>query len=230
MAERRNSIIMHPTIKVDPRDNVAIVVEAAGLKAGNRTSDNIVLVEDVPQGHKVALVDLAKDEPIIRYGEVIGFATEPISKGSWINESIVRIPRAKSLDDITISGRAKPDMEPLTGYSFEGYCNKDGSVGTRNILGITTSVQCVSPVAAYAVRRIKEELLPFYPNVDDVIALNHAYGCGVAVDAPAAVIPIRTLQNLALNPNLGGEVLVLGLGCEKLLPQRLLPENCDPCL
>jgi galactarate dehydratase len=99
-------------------------------------------------------------------------------------------------------------------------------VGTRNLLGITTSVQCVAPVAAYMVRRIKAELLPLYPNVDDAVALNYSYGCGVAIDAPAAVIPIRTSQNLARNPNFGGEVLVLGLGCEKLQPQRLLPENC----
>src|SRR5206468_3646876 len=63
------------------------------------------------------------------------------------------------------------------------------------------------------------------PNVDDVVVLTHAYGCGVAINAPAAVVPIRTLQNLARNPNFGGEVLVVGLGCEKLAPERLLPEG-----
>jgi galactarate dehydratase len=73
----------------------------------------------------------------------------------------------------------------------------------------------------YALRRIKAELLPKYPNVDDVVALTHAYGCGVAINAPQAVVPIRTLQNLARNPNFGGEVLVVGLGCEKLVPERL---------
>jgi galactarate dehydratase len=61
--------------------------------------------------------------------------------------------------------------------------------------------------------------------VDDIVALNHTYGCGVAIDAPASIIPIRTLQNIAKNPNFGGEVLVIGLGCEKLQPERLLPEN-----
>src|SRR5690242_7979804 len=77
----------------------------------------------------------------------------------------------------------------------------------------------------YALRRIKAELLPKYPNVDDVVALTHAYGCGVAINAPQAVVPIRTLQNLALNPNFGGEILVVGLGCEKLAPERLVPEG-----
>ena len=67
--------------------------------------------------------------------------------------------------------------------------------------------------------------LPKYPNVDAVVALTHAYGCGVAIAAPLAAVPIRTLQNLAKNPNFGGEVMVVGLGCEKLLPERLIPEG-----
>ena len=77
----------------------------------------------------------------------------------------------------------------------------------------------------YAVKRIRAELLPKYPNVDDVVVLTHAYGCGVAINAPLAVVPIRTLQSLAQNPNFGGEVMVVGLGCEKLVPERLLPEG-----
>lgn len=63
--------------------------------------------------------------------------------------------------------------------------------------------------------------MPLFPNVDDVIAINHAYGCGVAINAPDAVIPIRTLQNLARHPNFGGELMIIGLGCEKLSPDRL---------
>jgi len=118
----------------------------------------------------------------------------------------------------------KPDpLPPLEGYTFEGYRNPDGSVGTRNILAITTTVQCVSGVVDYAVQRIKAELLPHYSNVDDVIGIEHTYGCGVAIDAEGADIPIRTLRNITLNPNFGGEVMVVSLGCEKLQPQRLLP-------
>jgi galactarate dehydratase len=65
--------------------------------------------------------------------------------------------------------------------------------------------------------------LPRFPNVDDVVALEHTYGCGVAIDAPGAEIPIRTLRNIGLNPNFGGEVMVVSLGCEKLQPERLMP-------
>jgi galactarate dehydratase len=64
--------------------------------------------------------------------------------------------------------------------------------------------------------------------VDDVVALDHAYGCGVAIDAPGAEIPIRTLRNISLNPNFGGEVMVVSLGCEKLQPERLFPPNVIP--
>jgi galactarate dehydratase len=113
--------------------------------------------------------------------------------------------------------------EPLEGYTFEGYRNSDGSVGTRNILAITETVQCVSGVVDFAVRRIKAELLPKYPNVDDVVGLEHGYGCGVAIDAPDAKVPIRTLRNITLNPNFGNEVMVVSLGCEKLQPQRMFP-------
>jgi galactarate dehydratase len=101
-------------------------------------------------------------------------------------------------------------------------------VGTRNILAITTTVQCVSGVVEFAVQRIKAELLPKFPNVDDVVGLEHTYGCGVAIDADGADIPIRTLRNISLNPNFGGEVMVVSLGCEKLQPERLMPPGSIP--
>ena len=82
----------------------------------------------------------------------------------------------------------------------------------------------------YAVKRIKSQVLPRYPHVDDVIAITHPYGCGVAIDAPGSEIPIRTLRNLSLNPNLGGMPLVVSLGCEKLQPARLMPSGTFPIL
>jgi len=211
------------SIKIDERDNVAIAIHSEGLQAGCRLDDGTRAIDHVPQGHKVALADLAEGDPIIRYGEVIGYAAEAIARGRWIDEARVHLPPAMPLEEMVRGDRPVPDLQPLDGFTFEGFLNADGTVGTKNILGIATSVQCVAAVADYAVRRIKQELLPRYPHVDDVVSLTHAYGCGVAIDAPEAIIPIRTLQNLAANPNLGGEVLVLGLGCEKLKPQRLLP-------
>jgi len=212
-------------IKMKPEDNVAVVVNAGGQPAGTVFSDGLILREHVPQGHKAALVDLAQGEAIIRYGEIIGYAKQPIAKGSWIEESLVIMPTAPELDEMPLADKVPLPQPPLEGYTFEGYRNADGSVGTKNILCITTSVQCVVGVLDYAVRRIKEELLPKYPNVDDVVALKHNYGCGVAINAPEAKVPIRTVKNIALNPNFGGEVLIVGLGCEKLLPEVLSPNG-----
>jgi galactarate dehydratase len=214
-------------IKLNDRDNVAIVVNDFGLPAGSRFACGLELKSFVPQGHKTALVDLPAGAPILRYGEVIGYAATPIGAGEWVDEARIRMPEAPSLDNLEISTAVPPALPPLEGFTFEGYRNPDGSVGTKNILAISTSVQCVAGTLEYAIKRIRSELLPKYPNVDDVIGITHAYGCGVAITAPDAVVPIRTLQNLALNPNFGGEVMVVGLGCEKLTPERLLPEGVD---
>jgi hypothetical protein len=114
-------------------------------------------------------------------------------------------------------------LPPLEGYTFQGYRNADGSVGTRNLLAITQTVQCVAGVVDFAVRRIRAELLPRTRTSTTWSALEHGYGCGVAIDAPDAEVPIRTLRHISLNPNFGGEVMVVSLGCEKLQPERLLP-------
>jgi len=213
-------------IKVTESDNVAIVVESGGLLAGSVLQNGVRLVDDVPQGHKVALQNLSAGDAIVRYGEAIGYAESNIVRGQWIHGGLVRMPASPPLDQISYTPRSAPPLKPLDGYRFEGYRNSDGSVGTMNIFGISTSVQCVAGMGNLVVKRIKEELLPKYPNVDDVVVLNHSYGCGVAIDAPAAIIPIRTLQNLTRNPNLGNEVMVLGLGCEKLDPKWLIGGSC----
>ena len=214
-------------IKVHPSDNVAIVVNDGGLAKGTMFNDEFQLQEDIPEGHKVALVDLLPGDKIRRYGEVIGYANTAIVKGGWINEFLVDIPEAPPLEDIPLATNVPEPLPPLTGYTFKGYRNADGSVGTKNLLGITTSVHCVAGVVDYVVNIIKRDLLPKYPNVDGVVGLNHLYGCGVAINAPAAVVPIRTIHNLALNPNFGGEVMVVGLGCEKLQPEKLLKGTDD---
>jgi len=211
------------TILMHPADNVAIVANDGGLPAGTRLASGLILRDKVPQGHKVALVDLPAGSAVRRYDVAIGHALQDIPAGSWVHERLLRMPEARGLEDLPMATVKREPLPPLTGYTFEGYRNKDGSVGTRNILAITQTVQCVAGVTEFAVQRIKSELLPKYPNVDDVVALEHGYGCGVAIDAPDAVVPIRTLRNLSLNPNFGGEVMVVSLGCEKLQPERLLP-------
>ncbi|MDD0837126.1 galactarate dehydratase [Curvibacter sp. HBC61] len=209
-------------------DNVAIVVNDGGLPAGTVFASGLTLREKVPQAHKVALQDIPEGGVVRRYNVPIGYALQAIPAGSWVHERLLKMPSARELEGLPMATVKPPVLPPLAGYTFEGYRNADGSVGTRNILAITQTVQCVAGVTRFAVQRIKDELLPLYPHVDDVVSLEHSYGCGVAIDAPAAVIPIRTVRNISLNPNFGGEVMVVSLGCEKLQPERLMPPGSIP--
>ncbi len=224
---------MTPTpvlIRMHPSDNVAIVGNDGGLPAGTVLPGGVTLLEKVPQAHKVMLVDRAAGEPVLRYGLSIGTAKAAIPAGSWVHERLIDMPAARALTGLPMATVKPAELPPLEGYTFEGYRNADGSVGTRNLLAITTTVQCVAGVLDVAVERIRRELLPLYPNVDGVVGLEHTYGCGVAIDAPDAPIPIRTLRHVSLNPNFGGEVMVLSLGCEKLQPERLMPEGTIPLM
>jgi galactarate dehydratase len=187
-------------------------------------------LEPIPQAHKVALKKIEAGTSIIRYNVTIGHALYAIEAGTWVKESCMRLPEAKMLTQVSLLTRAaqptlKNFQEQFQTRTFMGYRNLDGSVGTRNLLAVSSTVQCVSGIVEFAVKRIRNELLPQFPNVDGVVSLDHTYGCGVAIDAPGAEIPIRTIKNLALNPNFGGEVLLVSLGCEKLQPSRLWPES-----
>ena len=224
-----------PVIAMHKADNVAIVVTAGGLKAGvkvrkHRDAPPITLINAVPQGHKVTLIDIKAGEPVTRYNVSIGIAKQNIQAGTWVHERLLEMPSARNFLNLPMATAKVPAADALTGYTFEGYRNSDGSVGTRNILAVTTTVQCVAGVVDLAVQKIKQDLLPLYPNVDDVVGIEHTYGCGVAIDAPDAIIPIRTLRNISLNPNFGNEVLVVSLGCEKLPPLRLLPPGSFPLM
>ena len=217
-------------VKINEADNVAIAVQE--IKAGTEVEKDLIASQDIPQAHKIALTKIPAGEPVIRYGVILGYAMNDIEKGDWINEFMLKLPTPPSVDDMEYATNIVTDLPEAPVKTFEGYRNPNGGyAGTRNILGISTTVQCVTGVLNVAVKRIREELLPKYPNVDAVVPINHAYGCGVAINAPEAEIPIRALRNLVKHPNFGGQVMVVSLGCEKLTVERLLdkedisPEN-----
>ena len=150
-------------IRMHADDNVAIVANRGGLHPGAEFACGLRLIEQIPQGHKVALADIEQGEIIRRYGEVIGRAEAPIARGSWVKESLVQMPDAPSFDNLPTPNGGAIRLPPLEGYTFQGYRNADGSVGTNNILAISTSVQCVAGTVEFALDRIRKELLPNIP-------------------------------------------------------------------
>ena len=164
---------------------------------------------------------------MIRYGVVLGYALRDIKRGDWINEHMLDLPESPSLDNMEFGTElVRPEELPKPSRTtWMGYKNAKGPAGTRNLLGIVTTVQCAAGVVKVAVEQIKRELLPRYPHVDGVVAVTHPYGCGVAIQAPLAPIPIRAIANLIRHPNFGGEIMVVGLGCEKLTYDRILPKE-----
>ena len=213
-------------IKVHPDDNVVIPVQDA--PKGTRLMPGLVTVRNIPQGHKIAIINLKKGEGVIRYGVCVGRLLEDIPAGGLIDERVLEMPRPPDLNNLpwgksTFSGTGLSANLPGV---FEGY-ELPGSqfAGVRNILGIMIGVQCAAAVTKAAARKIKDELLPKYPGVDDVTVLSHNYGCGCILEAPGSEIPVRTLKSLIRNPNFGGEFLLVFLGCEKLTADIFLSDK-----
>lgn len=203
-------------IKLNENDNNVTVVSAEGLKKGRFIDSlGVKLVDDVPYANKLAINVINKDQPIIRYGEVIGYAFEDIEVGSKIDQYCMYIKEVDNLDiNIPYQSRYKEKIDNRERY-FWGYENPDGSVGTKNLLAISTNVQCSEGFINVLVDYLRKEVLPSYPNVDDVVTVSHLYGCGVAIKADNAEIPQRIINNILVNPNFGGQVMMVCLGCEK---------------
>ncbi len=218
-------------VKMHKEDNVAIAVH--DIAAGTQVLPGVVAAQPIPQAHKIALCEIPQGGQVVRYGMVLGYAKAAIPRGSWINEHMLDLPESPGLEDLPYGTNIVP-MDKLPDpprKTWMGYPNERGWAGTRNLLGIVSTVQCVAGVLNVAVERIKRELLPRYPHVDGVVAVTHPYGCGVAIKAREAHIPIRAVTNLIRHPNFGGEIMVVGLGCEKLTydmvlpPEDITPEN-----
>ncbi len=220
---------MTTVIRIKEADNVAVAVH--DLPAGAQVLPGLIALDPIPQAHKIALTDIPAGGEIVRYGVVLGYAKSDIPAGSWINEHMLTLPQSPSVDDMPWgTALVKPeDLPQPPRTTWMGYRNKTGPAGTRNLLGIVTTVQCAAGVVKAAVERIRAQLLPKYPHVDGVVAVTHPYGCGVAIKAREAHIPIRAVTNVIRHPNFGGEVMVVGLGCEKLTFDMVLPpEDVTP--
>ncbi len=200
------------TIRLDPADNV--VVARLDLLAGTELPGEGVRVQGhVPAGHKVATRPIAEGEPIRKYGQIIGFASRPIGPGEHVH--VHNCGLHDFARDYAIGSEVKPTayVPEAERASFLGFVRENGKVGTRNYLGVLSTVNCSATVCKLVAERFPRDLLARYPNVDGVVAITHATGCGMADRGEGFATLQRTLWGFARHPNFAG-VLLIGLGCE----------------
>ncbi|HYF06059.1 MAG TPA: altronate dehydratase family protein [Acetobacteraceae bacterium] len=210
-----SSTALSPVIRLHADDNVLIAratimpatAVAPGVNVGERR---------IPAGHKVASRPIARGEPIRRYGQIIGFATDDIAPGAWVHTHNCEM--GDFARDYAWGVDAKPTAYTDAPATFKGIRRADGRVATRNYIGIITSVNCSAHVAELIARQFEpnpitgDNPLAAWPNVDGVVALTHKTGCGMTMDEPLRVLR-RTLAGFARHANFS-HVIAIGLGCE----------------
>lgn len=198
---------MKEYIKIHPDDLVAVALKPLEKGKVVEIDENfIVLTEDIPQGHKFALVPMEAGEAVIKYGCSIGVAKEHIDKGAWVHVHNVKT----GLGDLLtyIYNKQDTTLEATEEIFFQGYRRPDKKVGVRNEIWIIPTVGCVNNVAEEIEKRAQRFV---GGSVEDVVSFTHPYGCSQMGDDQDNTRQI--LADLVNHPNAGG-VLVLGLGCE----------------
>lgn len=199
------------SLRLHVSDNVLIAVDAL---PENQILEGVRVKMRVPRGHKLAVKGLAPGDPVLKFGQIIGFASQSIEPGDWIHEHNCAFAAFERDYRHAEAGR-EPEILPIeVQATFQGYHRANGTVGTRNYVGILTSVNCSASVAKFIAEEINRSgLLKDFPNIDGVIPLVHSTGCGIADKGEAIDVLKRTTWGYAANPNMGASILV-GLGCE----------------
>ncbi|SDS75301.1 UxaA family hydrolase [Actinoplanes derwentensis] len=212
------------------RENDDVAVATRELPAGDTLRHDgreLTVRTAVPRGHKIALRDLAIGAPVHKYGQVIGSTTVGVRAGEHVHAHNLGMA---AVDHEYEFGTGVKPVEPATETrTFQGYRRADGRVGTRNFVGIVTSVNCSASTARMIADQFRGPVMAAYPHVDGVVALAHDSGCGLVPASEGGRILLRTLRGYANHPNIGG-LLVLGLGCEMIGVDTVLaglPEASD---
>jgi altronate hydrolase len=208
-------------LKLHDGDDVAVAL--ADLPGGDEVF-GVTVVEPVTAGHKVALHDLALGSPVRKYGQVIGLATAPIRAGEVVH--VHNLAFTPSQVEHAIGSNVLPPSPVSAARTFDGYVRSDGRVGTRNYIGVLSSVNCSTTVGKL-IAQAATPLLADYPGVAGIVPLGHGTGCGLATDGDGLRVLRRTLRGYASHPNFAG-ILVVGLGCEVNQIASLDLENASP--
>lgn len=211
---------MTKLIRISDRDNVAVALHPLSsgetIEAGGAF---VTAAEDIPQGHKIALRDIAEGEPVIKYGFPIGHATAAVKKGAWVH--IHNMRTNLSGEEEYVYAPAVPTVTSVEPETFLGYRRKDGRAAVRNEVWIIPTVGCVNDVAKKLVRDNQDLVTG---SIDGLYAFTHPYGCSQTGADHAQTR--RLLAALAKHPN-AGAVLVLSLGCENLQQSQFIEELGD---
>jgi altronate hydrolase len=200
-------------IRLHPADNVVV----AGADVGIGTpvpSEGLVTRSQVPAGHKIAARAIAAGEPILKYNVCIGFAATDIAAGTYVhshNVSFREFERDYAFGRDYVPTEILPESRQAR---FDGFVRTDGEVGTRNYIGILSTVNCSATVVHKVAGAFTPERLAGFANIDGVVGLSHGLGCGMEMSGEPMELLRRTLGGYARHPNFAA-VLVIGLGCER---------------
>lgn len=168
--------------------------------------------EPVGAGHKLSLVAVQQGEALLKFGQIIGFASRAIPAGSHVHvHNCEGRPFERSdrgIPPAPRSGASRPAER-----TFRGYVRPDGRIGTRNYVAVISTVNCSASVTRQVAARFGPDVLSAFPGVDGVLPVTHKGGCGLQEGGPDHLQLARTLAGLATHPNVAGCV-ILGLGCE----------------
>ncbi len=212
-----------PIIILHERDNVGIA--RADIDTGDTILDDILAINAIKSGHKVATKDIKTGDSVLKFGQHIGTASTNIQRGEHVHIHNITAERKENANSASSKWQSSP---PETKATFQGYVRADGSVGTRNYIGILTTVNCAATVARQIAEQAKTQLAN-YPNVDGVVALTHTTGCGTSSSGEGTDNLRRTIAGFAQHANFSA-VLIIGLGCEAnqlsvLLEKQSLTES-----
>lgn len=198
--------------KLHPNDNVAIARNAIAKGTVLAEFANLVVTADVPAAHKVALAPVALGEPVLRYGQIIGFTTQPVWPGEHVHTHNLAMGSFKR--DYAFGEDARVPAPPATPATFKGFVRADGRVATRNYIGVVSTVNCSATVTKLVVEHFsKSDALKDYPFVDGVVPITHSFGCCIEHNGTGVQQLRRTLGGFVKHANFAG-VVVIGLGCE----------------
>ncbi len=196
-------------LRLHPADSVAIVLTDTDV---GRMVEGVTASQAIPALHKIALVDIPSGSAVTRYGQPIGLATRDIAAGEHVHvHNLAVADLARDYRFGTATGETV--IQPTA--TFDGFVRADGRVGTRNYVGIISSVNCSATVAHAIAGHFARTGLDAWPNVDGVAAFTYSGGCSIASGGEAFAVIQRTLAGYAASPNLGA-VLMIGLGCEAM--------------